>query len=203
MTVCVVMSVVQKMIMKQRRAFKMAEDTLDRGTMSTGVWMSRLRVVAIVLALAGVFIAGYLSYAEVLLDDAGSMACPAHDQEFLGLPIDCGNVNNSKYATLFGILPIALFGLMGYLMIFGVLVLEDRIPLLKEYGTLLFFGLTLFGFVFSMYLTWAEVVKIKAFCSWCVTQATVMTVLFIIAAVRWWREFTADDWDDEDDYEAA
>jgi uncharacterized membrane protein len=160
-------------------------------------------MVAIVLALVGVFIAGYLSYVEVILDDTGSMACPAHDQKILGLPIDCGNVNDSEYAMLFGMLPIAVFGLMGYVMIFGVLLLEDRIALLKEYGALLFFGLTLFGFAFSMYLTWAEVVKIKAFCTWCVAQATVMTVLFVIAAVRWWRDFTADDWEDEDDYEAA
>jgi uncharacterized membrane protein len=119
------------------------------------------------------------------------MICPSHGETIFGLPIDCGTVNVSKYAKV-GPLPVALMGLGGYIVILGVLVLQDRLPLLKDYGHLLFFGLTLFGFAFSMYLTWAEVAVIKAFCTWCMASAALMTLLFGLSLIRFWQKMNED-----------
>ena len=140
------------------------------------------RIVSLALAAAGLLVALYLTYAELLIDTS-TMACPSEGGTVLGLPIDCGTVNTSQYATV-GSIPVALLGVAGYLCILLVLLLENRLGLLMEHGRLLFFGLTLFGFAFSLYLTWAEVAQIKAFCSWCMASATVMTALFVVALFR-------------------
>ena len=140
------------------------------------------RIVSLALAVAGLLVALYLAYAEILIDTS-TMACPSEGGMIFGLPIDCGTVNMSQYATI-GPVPVALLGVAGYLAILLLLVLENRLRFLAEHGHLLFFGLTLFGFAFSMYLTWAEVVVIGAFCSWCVASAVLMTALFLLALVR-------------------
>ena len=82
-------------------------------------------------------------------------------------------------------MPVAVLGVAGYLVILAALALEDRLPLLTVYnGRLLLFGLTLFGFVFSAYLTWAEVVQIKTVCTWCLASAVLMTLLFALSLMR-------------------
>ncbi len=163
-----------------------------------------MRIVIIVLSIIGLFVAGYLSYAEILSDPA-MMTCPAHDRTVFGLEIDCGTVNLSRYAKV-GPVPVALLGLLGYIVILFVVTFaywrrfaRARLPslapvwdLIAEYEHMLFFGLTLFGFAFSMYLTWAEVVKIEKFCSWCMTSAVVMVLLFVIALLRLVRKMNTD-----------
>lgn len=166
----------------------MSERAFDEG-LSSGAATIRdwLRIVSLAVAVLGLFVASYLAYVE-LVGGVENMSCPANEQKIFGLPIDCGNVNVSEYAKL-GPLPVALMGVGGYLCILLVLALEDRVPLPMEYGRLMLFGLTLFGFAFSMYLTWAEVTQIKAFCTWCMASAALMTVLFVIAVIRLWQSF--------------
>ncbi|MBN1284223.1 MAG: vitamin K epoxide reductase family protein [Anaerolineae bacterium] len=165
----------------------MAEHALEGKTVAPP--RDWLRMASVALSILGMLVAGYLSYAELV--GTGSMVCPSHGEMLFGLPIDCGSVNLSQYAKV-GPMPVALLGLGGYITILGVLVLEDRLAILEEYGHFLFFGLTLFGFAFSIYLTWVEVTQIKAFCSWCVTSAVLMTLMFIIAVVRLWRKMNED-----------
>ncbi len=141
-----------------------------------------LRLVSIALALLGLLAALYLSYVD-LSGAADTMACPAEGQTLLGLPIDCGLVNRSIYAKV-GPIPVAVLGVAGYVLILVVLALEDRAPFFIDNGRLALFGLTLFGFAFSAYLTWAEVTQIQAFCIWCVVSAIVMTLLFVLALIR-------------------
>jgi uncharacterized membrane protein len=47
--------------------------------------------------------------------------------------------------------------------------------------------ISLVGFGFSMYLTWAELFRIHAICQWCVASATIMTVLMIVSVARLMR----------------
>ncbi|MCZ7547140.1 MAG: vitamin K epoxide reductase family protein [Anaerolineae bacterium] len=140
------------------------------------------RLASIVLAVLGVLAASYLSYVK-LSGGSAAMACPAEGQTLLGLPIDCGLVDRSLYSMI-GPMPVAVLGLGGYVVILLALLLEDRVPFLVEYGRLLLFGLTLFGFAFSLYLTWAEIAQIQAFCIWCVASAVLMTLLFILSVIR-------------------
>lgn len=161
----------------------MTEHTMKRTTgAQTRDW---LRLTSVVLTIVGAFVAAYLSYVELV--DVNSMVCPSHGSTIFGLPIDCGMVNASPYAKI-GPLPVALLGLGGYIAILGVLLLERQLSILEEYGHFLFFGLTLFGFAFSIYLTWAEVAQIRAFCTWCMASAAIMTLLFVIALVRLWQK---------------
>ena len=46
------------------------------------------------------------------------------------------------------------------------------------------FFLSLFGFGFSLYLTYLELWEILAICQWCVASATAMTMLFVVNTCR-------------------
>ena len=54
-----------------------------------------------------------------------------------------------------------------------------------ETGRAAGFGLALFGFCFSMYLTYRELFTIHAICQWCVSSAVVMTIVVVLTLFRW------------------
>ncbi|HEX2908865.1 MAG TPA: vitamin K epoxide reductase family protein [Phototrophicaceae bacterium] len=134
-----------------------------------------LRLVSLLLVVAGVIIAGYLSYTGTI----GKSPICAEGVQW----IDCGAVQNSVYSKLAGI-PVAYLGLGMYLLLGAILLLEDRLALLRDYGLILVFGLTLFGFIYSMYLVYVQAAILQAFCEWCLTHEAVMTVLFVVSTVR-------------------
>jgi uncharacterized membrane protein len=90
---------------------------------------------------------------------------------------DCETVNSSIYSEVGGI-PIALFGVVGYLAITLILVFEERIEYLRENGPMLVFGLSMAGLLYSAYLTYLELFVIHAVCPYCVLSALVMLGLF-------------------------
>jgi uncharacterized membrane protein len=96
---------------------------------------------------------------------------------------NCNTVQQSQYATLFGILPIGVLGVMGYLFII-ILWLARLLdmPKVKRILNLVLFGVTLFGILFSIYLTFLEPFVIGATCIWCLSSALIMTLLFLLAA---------------------
>lgn len=96
---------------------------------------------------------------------------------------DCATVNYSPYSEIYGI-PVALLGLLAYLLIAGLLLLEPRLALLEENGPLLVFGISLAGVAFSAYLTYIELYVINAVCPFCVISAVVVTLIFILAVIR-------------------
>jgi uncharacterized membrane protein len=96
----------------------------------------------------------------------------------------CSVVNNSPYAVINGI-PVAVFGIVGYLAILAVLILEKKAgKFFKQNATMLNFGLTLIGFLFTLYLIYLEIFVIKALCPFCLTSQIAMTILFIISVIR-------------------
>lgn len=96
---------------------------------------------------------------------------------------NCESVQNSQWSTIWGV-PIALLGAMAYLFLIFCFVYEKRIPLLKQYFLYLVFGTSLFGFLYSLYLTYLELFVIHAICQWCVLSAICMTVVFIATIIR-------------------
>jgi uncharacterized membrane protein len=104
---------------------------------------------------------------------------------------DCGTVNASKYAEVNGI-PVALIGVAGYAAILAVLFLEHRTDFFgnffAENGTLLTFGLSLTGFLFTLWLIYVEIFLIKALCPFCLASQTVMTIIFILTIIRLVRQ---------------
>jgi len=124
-----------------------------------------------VLTLVGLGIAGYLLYVEErrVLAICGPMG-------------DCNAVQNSPYAKLFGVLPISLLGILGYLAILVAWWLRRSSN--KTWGTyasLGLFGMSLFGTLFSIYLTYLELFVIRAVCIWCLSSAVVMTLLMLVS----------------------
>jgi uncharacterized membrane protein len=127
----------------------------------------RMRRITLVLALIGTGIAGYLTWVHyghlkiVCLAGGGG----------------CEKVQSSSYAELAGV-PVAVLGLAGYVAILLSLLLP------REESALAAAFLSLVGFGFSAYLTWAELFRIHAICQWCVASACVMTVLMVVSVVR-------------------
>jgi uncharacterized membrane protein len=133
----------------------------------------RLVVVMAVLAVAGLGVAGYLTYVHY----AGlHPVCVASG--------GCETVQSSHYAKLAGV-PVPLLGLIGYAAILLSLLVRG------ESGRLATAGLALVGFGFSLYLTYLELFVIKAICQWCVASAVLLTALAVLAVVRLLRSPTA------------
>jgi uncharacterized membrane protein len=135
--------------------------------------LSRLqRIFMLTLAIAGLLVAGYLTWSHY---NEGSALCARGG--------GCDIVRASRYSEVSGI-PVAAFGLLGYLAILGILLLETRIPTLQDSVNLGLFGITLIGFVYSSYLTYLEIFVILALCPYCVASAIIMTLLFCLSIYR-------------------
>jgi uncharacterized membrane protein/thiol-disulfide isomerase/thioredoxin len=133
-----------------------------------------------VLCIAGLAIAGYLAYVEVNLVEA-----------YCGPVGDCNSVQQSEYARLFGILPIGVLGVVGYILILLAWVVGRKTykrP--AAYASLAVLGMTSFGVLFSIYLTFLEPFVIGSTCAWCLTSAIIITTLFWLSLAPGKREYT-------------
>jgi uncharacterized membrane protein len=133
------------------------------------------RLVIIVLTVLGLLVAGYLTWSH-----------------YSGEPVYCGQsgscelVNSSRFAYL-GSIPVALIGLLGYLVILVLSLIppkEDR-----QWPMLLIFGGALIGVMLQWYLFYIEVAVLRAICYWCVTSQAIITVIFLLSFPRRNLEF--------------
>jgi len=126
-----------------------------------------------VLALLGLGVAGYLAYVET--QRVAAVCGPVGD---------CNTVQQSAYAWLFGLIPIGVLGLLGYVAILiAWAVAHCRPGQLAGLAWLALLIMTLFGTFFSMYLTFLEPFVIGATCAWCLASATIMTALLALTAI--------------------
>ena len=132
----------------------------------------RLNQVTIALAIIGLLVSVYMTIYKIT----------SNDNMCIGSK-DCSVVNASRYSEISGI-PVALFGVGGYAAILALLLLERKPGVLKQNGTMILFGLSLTGFLFTVYLIFVEVTLIKAFCPFCIASQTVMTIIFILSVIR-------------------
>ncbi|HQE93654.1 MAG TPA: vitamin K epoxide reductase family protein [Anaerolineae bacterium] len=120
------------------------------------------------LVVLGLIVAGYLAYVET--QQVAAVCGPVGD---------CNAVQQSEFALLFGFLPIAVLGLIGYVGIGAAwAVARYADGLWANLAKLALVGMAWFGIVFSIYLTFLEPFVIGATCAWCLTSAVVMTALF-------------------------
>jgi uncharacterized membrane protein len=130
-----------------------------------------LRITLIVLTVIGVALASYLTYihyanVKPLCGRGGGT---------------CLKVQTSEYSKLAGV-PVALIGLIGYIVILGTLLAPD-----EERWRFATVALTLGGFGFSAYLTYREVFSLEEICEYCVGSAVLMTILFGLSSWRFLR----------------
>ncbi len=133
-----------------------------------------LRRLQMLMVLVGLVVASYLSYLK--LADAPAVCVQ-------GGPFNCDVVLNSQYSELAGI-PIAYLGLVVYVVIGLLLALEHRFAFLREYGSLIAFGIGLFAWLFSMWLVYVQFGLLGAACPWCLTHEANFTLLFATLAYR-------------------
>jgi uncharacterized membrane protein len=120
-----------------------------------------------VLAVIGIGIAVYMTFVETT--QAAAICGPIGD---------CNSVQKSAYATLFGFLPVGVLGLLGYSTILIVWIVQRFLSVdWRRIAWLLLWGLSVFGVLFSIYLTFLEPFVIGATCVWCISSAIVMTLL--------------------------
>jgi len=100
---------------------------------------------------------------------------------------DCSVVNASRYSEVNRI-PVAVIGVGGYAALLAVLWLERRPGFIKQNGTMIFFGLSLTGFLFTAYLIFVEIALIKAYCPFCITSQVSMTLIFALSVIRLIRQ---------------
>jgi uncharacterized membrane protein len=124
-----------------------------------------------ILCIIGFGVAGYLAYVETTQVKA---VC--------GPVGDCNTVQQSEYARLFGILPIGVMGLAGYVAIMIVwLTARYTKGKIMDLANLSMFGMAAFGVLFSIYLTFLEPFVIGATCAWCLTSAILITILMLLS----------------------
>ncbi len=130
-----------------------------------------LKLATPLLALIGLGVAAYLAYVETR---AVAAVC--------GPVGDCNAVQSSSYAKLLGVLPVGVLGVIGYVAILAAWLWgRFRSDWLADYAPLAILGMTLFGTLFSLYLTYLEPFVIRAVCAWCLTSAVIMTVLMLLS----------------------
>ena len=127
-----------------------------------------------VLAVAGIAVAGYLTWVHY---DTGALVC--------GLG-DCHTVQQSQYASL-GPIPIALLGLGMYLVILAASLFAQARPATTSAAAILSFAIALGGAIYALYLTWLEVAVIGAICQWCVVSATLTLLLAVLTGLGAWE----------------
>ena len=96
---------------------------------------------------------------------------------------DCAVVNASRYSEVNNV-PVAVIGMAGYGAMLAILWLEKRPGFFKQNGSMIFFGISLIGFFFTLYLVYVEIALIKAFCPFCIASQVSMTLIFILSVVR-------------------
>jgi uncharacterized membrane protein len=136
----------------------------------------RLRQWMIGLAILGLLVSIYMTIYKVTNNEAMCIGSGG-----------CSVVNASRYSEVSGI-PVALIGVGGYAAILALLFLERRPGFFQENGTMMLFGISLVGFLFTLYLIYVEIKLIHALCPFCLASQTVMTILFILSVTRLIRQ---------------
>ena len=153
-------------------------------TASQGKNSRTLRIISLVVLVIALFVTGYLAYTKATNTQVACLE---------GANISCDSVSSSIYAYFprgTGI-PVAYLGFLTWLVIAALLLLENRVGFLREYGAVLLLGIAVFGFLFHSYLTYTSIVFVGAMCPWCIGAHVLMTILLIVQGIRTYRQFFA------------
>ncbi len=132
----------------------------------------RLTQLSIALTIIGLFVSIYMTIYKITSNESMCVGSK-----------DCSVVNASRYSEVNGI-PVAVIGVAGYLALLAVQWLERKPGFFQQNGTMIFFALSVTGFLFTVYLVFLEVALIKAYCPFCITSQVAMTLIFIISVIR-------------------
>ena len=122
-----------------------------------------MRYAIVILAILGI-VASSLAL-KVHYDDPGKEPCSINDKW------DCGTVNHSEYAMIHGV-PVAAFGIAGYLLIAVLAFLREKELLLIA---------VLLALPFAVHLTDIEKYVLQIWCLYCVISQGILAVLALLS----------------------
>ncbi len=125
----------------------------------------RLRAAVAALALAGVALAGYLTWVRAT---GAELACSTGG---------CGTVQSSSYAELAGV-PVAVLGLLAYLAVAASTVRDTE--LFRVAGA----AVALAAVGFAAYLLVIQLAVLGAVCDWCLANDALAALLAAAAVLR-------------------
>lgn len=134
-------------------------------------------IVSLVLAVVGLALSAYLTYAHYNLD---ALVCGTGD---------CELVQTSKYSEMFGI-PIAIFGVVMFTVVITGMILRELRPETVDLISTGILVILLTAVLYWIYLTYLEINVIHAICQWCVASSLVTLTLLIVEGVRWYRNYS-------------
>ena len=102
---------------------------------------------------------------KVHYDDPGKEPCSINDKW------DCGVVNHSPYAVMFGV-PVAALGIAGYLLIAVLGAARQKTWLLIS---------VLLALAFTLYLTNIERSVLEVWCLYCVISQGIIVILSLLS----------------------
>ena len=143
---------------------------VDRGAPAPPRW---LPVTSLLLVLAGVAVAGYLTVEHYTAST--TLACPE-----TGV-VNCQKVTTSAQSTVLGI-PVALLGLLFFLTLVPAclpVAWRSGQPAVR-WGRV---GFALAGVGFVLYLIYAELFVLDAICLWCTAVHVIAVALFAVIAL--------------------
>ena len=138
-------------------------------------------LVLLVPAVIGTFATGFLTYRHILLSShvgevGQSFLCRADGR------IDCDYVLLTDYATLFGYIPSAVLGLMGFTFVFWCVISGLANGRVRKIAWALLVIYFFAAIVFSGYYTYIMMFEVDLICTWCIV-AHVMNLFSLIAVV--------------------
>ena len=122
-----------------------------------------MRYLIVFLAIVGMVVSALAL--KVHHDDPGKEPCSINDKW------DCGVVNHSPFAVIYGV-PVAAIGIAGYLLIAALALARQRVLLLIA---------ALAGLAFALYLTNIEAHVLGVWCLYCVISQGIISLLALLS----------------------
>ena len=132
----------------------------------------RHRMASAALALVGLMVSVYLLLYK--LGVVGTLKCVGSG--------GCERVNTSPWSTIGGV-PVAAFGVAGYLVLLGIAMYGLRADQAgRPQATRWLAALSALGVLFSLYLLALELFVIHAVCVWCGVSGVTILAVFLVSA---------------------
>jgi uncharacterized membrane protein/glutaredoxin len=121
-----------------------------------------------ILAVLGMALSGYLTFSVWL----------GKDVAFCTEGAGCDVVLNSRWSTLFG-MPTSFWGLLTYGLLAAVAWNRDAANQWRWAWVI-----SLFGLLYSVYLTAVSLLELQATCPYCLTSLGLMSTIFVLTTLR-------------------
>lgn len=126
------------------------------------------QTIVVLLGLFGFLLASHIHNKKT---NNKRLVCP--------LRSDCNTVINSDYSKMLGI-PVEVLGMMYYAFIsisyglYNLNFMPDNFPMI-------FLGVSFLATIFSVYLIFVQLFKIKQICVWCIGSAFICFLIFAVS----------------------